>query len=240
MVNRIKKLVEMEVPTPFTLKEMRKELLGWSQRELAAELKKDKDLADVSQSYISKIERIKIGSDKDDKGNTEKKEGPGYSVSYNTFLRLFQFLQKKLRENAKVGTAGALCLVKRTPATVSPDDSLSLAIEKMEEGFFSQLPVQDPDENQIGRVAESDVLRLYERIMAGEERRPLERLKVRDVMRPKPFPRVRENESIVEVVHFLETNEAVLVKKDMKTTGIITRADIMIHLKKKGREDIDA
>jgi len=219
MDDRIRKLATMEVPGPRTIREMRT-ALGLGQGELVRLMRKARDPIEISQPYLSKIERAE--------------EGGGYAVSYRTFLSIFRFLQRRLQERARIGTA--ISLSKGQPETVGLDKSLAAAVRIMKDNAFSQLPVIDADGDYVGRITERDVMDLYERALRGGGRRPVAELRVKDVMRRDPFPRVREEATALEVAHLLESNEAVLVKDDEgKITGIVTRADLMAKYVEEGK-----
>ena len=209
----------MEVPGPRTIREMRT-ALGLGQSELVRLMREAREPVEISQPYLSKIERAE--------------EGDGYAVSYRTFLAVFRFLQRKLQERARVGTAAGLS--KGVPVTVGPDDPLTIAVSTMKKEAFSQLPVVDIDGNSVGRITERDVVDLYERALRGAERRPIDEMRVKDAMRSDPFPRVRGEATTLEVTHLLEFHQAVLVKDgEGKIIGIVTRADLMERFVEKGK-----
>ncbi|MDP7081665.1 MAG: hypothetical protein QF415_17380, partial [Candidatus Undinarchaeales archaeon] len=61
MDDRIRKLATMEVPGPRTIREMRT-TLGLGQGELVRLLRTAHDPIEISQSYLSKIERAEEGA----------------------------------------------------------------------------------------------------------------------------------------------------------------------------------
>jgi len=222
MDDRIRKLTTMEVPGPRTIREMRT-VLGLGQSELVRLMRKAREPVEISQPYLSKIERAE--------------EGDGYAVSYRTFLAVFRFLQRMLQERARVGTA--IALSKGLPVTVGPDDPLAAAVRTMKMKAFSQLPVVDADGDHVGRLNERDVVDLYESVLRGDERRPVDELQVKDAMRYDTFPRVMEDTTLFEVAHLLEVHTAVLVKDgNGAMTGIVTRADLMARFVEKGKGEV--
>ncbi len=220
MDDRIRKLATMEVPGPRTIREMRT-TLGLGQGELVRLLRTAHDPIEISQSYLSKIERAE--------------EGAGYPVSYRTFLAVFRFLQRKLQELERIDTA--ISLSKGMPVWAKVNEPLDAVVARMKDNAFSQLPVVDARGKNVGRITERCVVDLYERALRGEERRPVDKLRVKDAMIAERFPRVREDATMLDVAHLLESHEAVLVKDvDGATTGIVTRADLMARFVEKGKE----
>jgi len=101
--------------------------------------------------------------------------------------------------------------------SVRPVDNIHYASDLMVRHAISQLPVMD-GERVIGTITEEDILKNLNPTIADE--------KVEKVMSP-PLPRVSEDTDITVAKSLLERHPGVLVVKNQKIVGIITRSDIL-------------
>jgi predicted transcriptional regulator len=159
--------------------------LELTQRELA-------ERADVSQPLIARIE----GGDVDPR--------------LSTLRGIVEAL-----EAAESEVIHAENLMHETVVSVSPDDPVSLAVERMQDAGYSQLPVIEKGV-PVGSISDSDV------IHAGEE---VGEKPVREIM-SESFPTVSPDTVLSEIRSLLEYYKAVMVTKDGTTVGIITQADV--------------
>jgi len=129
------------------------------------------------------------------------------------------------------------------PVCISPDASITDAIQLMLERKFSGLPVVDARGALVGIVTEGDLVRRTEtgtqrkrsgwlEFLVGPGRLATEYLqarsrKVEDVMTPD-VRTVTENTTLDEIVHLMERHQInrVLVMRDGKLVGIVTRARV--------------
>lgn len=102
---------------------------------------------------------------------------------------------------------------------VSPENTVSEALAKMNEYGITQLPVI-ADNESVGSVRESGLLTK----LLGDG--SLIEAKVGDVM-DKSFPVIDVDTSIAEIKSKLQRNPAVLVEEFKRITAIITRADVL-------------
>lgn len=130
------------------------------------------------------------------------------------------------------------------PISISPDASITDAIQLMLERKFSGLPVVDARGALVGIVTEGDLVRRTETGTQRKRSRWLEFLigpgrlateylqassrKVEDVMTPD-VRTVTENTTLDEIVHLMERHQInrVLVLRDGKLVGIVTRANLL-------------
>src|SRR5205823_9736981 len=130
------------------------------------------------------------------------------------------------------------------PVCISPDASISEAIGVMLERKFSGLPVVDAGGSLVGMVTEGDLLRRTETGTQRKRQRWIEFLlgpgrlateyvqttgrKVGDVMTPE-VRTVTEDAPLDAVVHLMERHQIkrVLVVRDGKLVGIVTRANLL-------------
>jgi predicted transcriptional regulator len=106
-----------------------------------------------------------------------------------------------------------------TVVAVGPEDPVSLAVERMQEEGYSQLPVID-DGIPVGSISDADV------IHAGGE---VGEKPVREIM-SESFPTVSPDTVLAEIRSLLEYYKAVMVTRDGSTVGIITQADVAARL----------
>src|SRR5262245_605538 len=129
------------------------------------------------------------------------------------------------------------------PTCISPDASITDAVKLMLERKFSGPPVVDAGGSLVGIVTEGDLLRRAETGTQRKRARWIEfvmsgRLateyvqtsgrKVGDVM-TAPVQTVTEDAPLEEIVHLMERHQInrVLVVRDGKLVGIVTRANLL-------------
>ncbi|MFA5312865.1 MAG: CBS domain-containing protein [Methanomassiliicoccales archaeon] len=195
-----------QLPDLDKIRQMRKRL-GLSQRELAS-------LAGVSQSLIAKIERGSID--------------PSYSNVRRILFAFEDVLRKRKVEGVRSGaqlTVGDLAT--KGVITVSPDQTVGEATERMMKGRFTQLPVM-VGEKVIGALTD-DRLRDYtieatkNRTKSYEE---VMRTKIEEMM-GEPFPILSEDTPIDVASLHLQREEAILISRKGAIVGILTSADFL-------------
>jgi len=163
----------------------RRKALDLTQSELA-------DRAAVSQPLIARIE----GGDVDPR--------------LSTLRRIVEAL-----DEAEGDVIRAEHLMNEALVSVSPDDPVSLAVERMQDEGYSQLPVIN-NGVPVGSISDSDVVHAGED--AGEK-------SVREVM-SESFPTVSTDATLDEISSLLDHYKAVMVTDEGATLGIITEADV--------------
>jgi cystathionine beta-synthase len=131
--------------------------------------------------------------------------------------------EKRLLEPQKI-TAGLISGTKKPQApktlvSVAPTDTVTVALQQMDELGLSQIPVIE-EGKCVGSLRENRVLAKVVRD------RELLNLPVRDVMETG-FPSVDVDASSNEVTRRLQTSPAVLVEEYGRIVGIITRHDVL-------------
>ena len=131
--------------------------------------------------------------------------------------------EKRLLEPQRI-TAGLITGTKKAQApksliSVSPTDTVAVALEKMDELGLTQIPVLE-EGKAVGALRESRVLAKVVRD------RDLLSTPVSEVMESS-FPTVDVDASSNEVTRRLQTSPAVLVEEYGRIVGIITRHDVL-------------
>jgi len=131
--------------------------------------------------------------------------------------------EKRLLEPQRI-TAGLISGTKKPQApkvlvSVTPEDTVAVALEKMDELGLSQIPVLE-DGHAVGSLRENRVLSKVVR------NRELLTVPIREVMEAS-FPTVDVDAASTEVTRKLQTSPAVLVEEYGRITGIITRHDVL-------------
>ncbi|MFB6299835.1 MAG: CBS domain-containing protein [Halobacteriales archaeon] len=170
----------------------RRNELGLTQSELA-------DRADVSQPLIARIE----GGDVDPRLSTLRRIVNALEDSAGSVVRAEDLMHEDL-------------------VTVGPEDDVSLAVERMQDAGYSQLPVIQ-NGVPVGSISDSDV------VSAREENESVGELPVREVM-SESFPTVGPSATLDEIGNLLEHYKAVMVTEEGSTIGIITEADLAAHV----------
>jgi predicted transcriptional regulator len=195
-----------QLPDLDKIRQMRKRL-NLSQRELAA-------MAGVSQSLIAKIERGSID--------------PSYSNVRKILLAFEEVLRRRKLEGMKVGahlTVGDLGT--KGVISVTPDQSIGEAIDRMMKGRFTQLPVM-VGEKVIGALTD-DRIRDYSIETTRTRSKSYDevmRTKVEEVMM-EPFPILSEDTPIDVASLHLQREEAILITRKGAIVGILTSADFL-------------
>lgn len=159
-------------------------------------------LAGVSQSLIAKIENART------------------EPSYLHVKRIFEALDRESHKLRPELTLGEVCSKRLVTATRG--EKISEAVALMRRHQISQLPIFEGDV-QVGS--------LTERTISHElaiERPPetIARLRVSDVL-SEPFPQLDEGTPLHLAAALLQTESAVLVTKNGRPLGIITKADLL-------------
>jgi len=159
-------------------------------------------LAGVSQSLIAKIEN----------GRTEP--------SYPHVKRIFEALDRETRKLRPELTVGEVC--SKRVVTATRGEKISDAVGLMRRHQISQLPIFE-GEVQVGSITERTISHEL-----AIERTPeqLSKLKVGDIM-ADTFPQLDERTPLHVAAGILQTESAVLITKDGKPLGILTKADLL-------------
>ena len=154
----------------------------------------------VSQSLIAKIEA-------------------GAAIpSYDNAKRIFDFFESL---HAQV-QAKAQDFISSKVISASPETTLREAVRSMKKHAVSQLPVLEDGRN-IGAVSERAVL---EKLNSAEDMNAVSAMPVRELME-EAMPTVRQDSPSRVVSALLEHNPGVLVARNGKIVGIITKSDLL-------------
>jgi predicted transcriptional regulator len=173
------------------------ERIGKMRRQLGLTQKQLATLAGVSQSLIAKIESGKID--------------PAYS-------KVMQIITALEAEQNK-GKKAVEQIMSAHISSVSPQDRLQKAVSLMRAKDISQLPVLQ-DGRCVGSLSDSLIVDLISS-RAGE----LKSILVGEVM-AESYPVLPAGSLVDVAVQLLHHYRAVLVEKNGKLAGIITRADV--------------
>ena len=135
-----------------------------------------------------------------------------------------EWMKEKLMLEPQRITAGLIAETKNSgsPASlifVSPDETLSSALNLMSENGVTQMPVLE-EHRSVGSIRESHVLAKL------LENRELLDGKVGDVM-DESFPVLEADASLVQIKTKLKKHPAVLIEDFKRITAIITRSDVL-------------
>ncbi len=166
--------------------------LGLTQSELA-------DEAGVSQPLIARIEN----------GDVDPR--------LSTVTRIVEVFEG--HEERRVTAED---LMSEEVISVSPDDTVRAAVDRMQESQFSQLPVVD-DDIPVGSMTDSIVAR------ARGEVDDLPDADVEDIM-GESFPTVSPEEDLSTLSRLLDHSSAVLVTERGRVVGIVSEADLAAHV----------
>lgn len=161
-----------------------------------AELAKE---SGASQSLIAKLERGRL------------------SPSYEVVRRILEALDRLAASDDET----AADLMQGSPVFAEPAEPLGKALERMKHKGFSQLPVVDRGQ-PVGSISESAIL---DRIEQGADLDALKRQPVRFSMRAS-FPTVEPATRRRTLVELLRDHEAVLVVREGRLVGVITKSDL--------------
>lgn len=179
----------------------RREKLGWTQVELT---KRDKEL---KQSDISKIERQEIKN-----------------PSYSTIRRIHTVLVKG--EEPSEIKAKEIMTPTSSMHYIEEDKLVIEAIKKMRKYSLSQLPVRNQNGDITGSISEKRIREMV--VLGGFERVNDWTIKT---VKEGLFPQIDEEMPISLVSSILNNNQAVLITKYDKISGIITNADFLKEFK---------
>jgi len=174
------------------------------------EIKKWRKSLEITQKELSKATGI-------GQSMISKMEKKNANPSYNLVVRIVEYLEKFETSAKKIKiTAGKLMNDKVT--SVSSDDSIAKVINLMEKTGFSQLPVIE-NNIQIGSISTRTTPSL---LLKGKN---ILSDRIKNHMEPA-FPEVDINIGSDEILILLKSNMAVLVKKEGKIKGIISRHNL--------------
>ena len=155
-------------------------------------------LAQVSQSLITKIER----------GTVE----PSFSIAKKIFIAL----EEQMMQTQKEILAKNICT--RNIIFIKSDDTIDNAINLMKKYAISQMPVIK-EKIIIGSISEETFIKKYDQIKNRN-------ITVEEIM-DEPFPMIPENTKISLTRDILKLYPAIILSKQGKTIGIITKADLL-------------
>ena len=155
------------------------------------------EMAGVSQPLIARIE----GGDVDPR--------------LSTLRRIVNAL-----DEAEGSVVRARDLMNESVVSISPDDSVRHARDRMLDEGFSQLPVIR-DGSPVGIISNSDIRHVQEENVGD--------LPVAEVMR-ESYTTVEPTATLEEIDAYLDHNAAILVVEGGQTVGIVTEADVAAHL----------
>jgi predicted transcriptional regulator len=141
-------------------------------------------------------------------------EGGDVDPRLSTLRRIVEAL-----DEAEGEVIRAESLMHENVVSVSPEDPVSLAVDRMQEEGYSQLPVIN-NGIPVGSISDSDV------VHAGED---VGEAPVREVM-SESFPTVSTDATLDEISSLLDHYKAVMVTEDGDTVGIITQADVAAQI----------
>jgi len=171
----------------------RRRALGLTQTELA-------EKANVSQSYIAKLEARKIE--------------PSYS-KVRAILEVLDGLERGQETRAEEIMSTEIVSLQR-------GEMVQRAVDIMWDTGFSQLPVMDGD-RPVGSITERTII---DRMRNGNAEGPMGEQPISTIM-DDPFPQVGEEAPVSIIAGLLRIYPAVLVQRREKVTGIITKADLL-------------
>lgn len=158
------------------------------------------NMVKIPQSYLSKIE--------------SGKANPGYGLVKTIFAAIEGTCVME-----KMETIGGLA---SKIESLSPDSTVISAIRIMRKMNFSQLPILNNGKN-VGRLTETEILAAKRKYGHKETLSKT----VREIMGPA-YPEFDASTPKSEAIYVVEKLGAILVKKNDKLIGIITRYDLLI------------
>ena len=155
-------------------------------------------LAGVSQSIITKIENAKIE--------------PSYSIARKILITLEQEIAGK-HDQIK-----AKDVYSRKIISIQADQTIDKALDLMVKNAISQMPVFK-ENILVGSVSEELFIKKYDKIKNKN-------VKIQNIM-DEALPTIPEDTNITLVNEMLKIYPAILVVKNGKTIGIISKTDIL-------------
>ncbi|MBI5223619.1 CBS domain-containing protein [Candidatus Micrarchaeota archaeon] len=174
------------------------EKIGKLRRQLGLTQKELATLSGVSQSLIAKIESGRID--------------PAYSKVTQILAALEGYTRKDKKRAEQIMSSPVIW--------VSPKDSLDKSIELMQKNELSQIPVFE-NEKCVGSIMDSLIVSL----LTDSKNRNIHALSVSQVMAPS-FPQVPFDSSTDALADLLKHYRAILIEKNGKIIGIVTKADL--------------
>ena len=153
----------------------------------------------ASQSLVAKLEKGRL------------------NPSYEIVRRILEALDRLSASDDE--TAGDL--MHGAPVFAEPSEPLGKALERMKAKGFSQLPVVDHGQ-PVGSISESSIL---DRIDQGDDLEALKRQPVRLAMKAS-FPTVGPDTRRRTLVELLRDHECVLVVREGRMVGVVTKSDL--------------
>jgi len=176
------------------------EIIPERRRKLGLTQNQLASLAGVSQSYIAKLEAGKIE--------------PSYLKVKKIFEALDKIEKKKEVQASEIMT--------RNPVVVQQTDTIQEVIEVMRSKGFSQVPVFEGDK-PVGGISERTLL---DHMLYEENDVPASQKIVKDVME-ESWPTVSEDAPLSLLSSLLRYYPAVLVQRQGRIVGIVTKADLL-------------
>ena len=137
-------------------------------------------------------------------------EGGDVDPRLSTLRRIVEALNEAEGEVVRASS-----LMHQEVVSVSPDDPVTLAVERMQQEGYSQLPVIN-NGVPVGSISDTDI------VHAGDD---VGDSPVREVM-SESFPTVSLDATLDEISSLLDHYKAVMVTEGGETEGIITQADV--------------
>lgn len=172
--------------------------IGRMRRQLGLTQKRLASLAGVSQSLIAKVESGRI------------------DPAYSKIIRINDALEQERKKGKKIVSQ----IMTSDIISITPSDNLRKAVSLMRSKDISQLPVLDSGKC-VGSLSDSMIVDLL-----SDAKKDIRKLSVRDIMY-ESYPVLPANSLVDVAVGLLHHYRAVLVEKDGKLAGIITKADLL-------------
>jgi predicted transcriptional regulator len=154
----------------------------------------------LSQSLIAKLES----------GNIDP--------SYTTVSKILEILEKKEHKKEK----GCKEIMTKNLIKMNPQEKVSKTIELIREKGISQIPIFNKEE-VVGTITENE---LYDLLAKGIPKKELLNKRIEEVMRG-PLPILDEETPVSIIIPLLKYNKAILLRKNQKITGILTKSDLL-------------
>ncbi|MEM0127915.1 MAG: CBS domain-containing protein [Thermoplasmatales archaeon] len=161
------------------------------------------NMSGFSQSYIARLERNEL------------------NPTYESVRKIFDVLEGELTKREGF-VKRARDIMTQNIISVGSKDRLSKAIRRLSDYGFSQLPVIDQGVS-VGSITDNiirDVISKY------ETHDKIKGIYVKEVM-GEPFPQISENAPVKIISYLLTGYQAVLVNKEGKIVGIVTKSDLL-------------